>query len=59
MIALLKDSFLEVLVQVEKGANQRDISLHLKIENFQRKKMFDLLKNQRQGKVNAEALLLE
>jgi hypothetical protein len=34
MVALLRDSFLDVLAQIETGAKQREIGLQLKIENF-------------------------
>ena len=57
LLSLLKHSFLEVLSQVEASASNRDIKLSLKIENFQRKNMFDGLRRQRDGTVNAEALL--
>ena len=38
-------------------SGDRDVKLSLKIENFQRKNMFDGLRRQRDGTVNAEALL--
>ena len=59
LLSLLKDSFMDVLAQIDHLAGDKSVSLSLKIENHQRQKMFDALKNQMKSKVNAEALLEE
>ena len=57
IISLLKTSFLEVFAQIEELAGDRDVKLSMKIENFQRHNMFNGLRKQRDGTVNAEALM--
>lgn len=57
ILSLLKSSFLDVLARIDAQAGDRDISLAVKIENYQRKYMLMGLEKQRDGKVNASALL--
>ena len=57
LVSFLKASFMDVLQQIEEQSKGRDVKLSIKIENFQRNKMFDGLKKQRDGAVNAEALM--
>ena len=44
MVSLLKGSLLDVVADINSSMGDRDLNLNLKIENFQRKKMFDGLR---------------
>ena len=57
LLAILKESFLEVLAKVEQQAQGKDIPLSLKIENYQRQNLLNGSSLRRNNQVDADLIM--